>query len=136
MEVDVRVDGKGGVGKGSSFGKFRNEFNVDDLPLRPSLARVGDDVVDALELCRNNGTPGPARAALDLTRADGEGKGVANPWPSTSSVDGERKALTAEDSDPKPRTELLTDGRGAESASRLCFWGDDFCGLNYDIRIS
>jgi len=135
VEVDVLVDCKGGVGSGSSLARFRREFRVDDLPRSPSLARVGDDAVDALEPCRRRGIPGPARAALDLTRADGDGKGVAKPWPPTSSIDDERKALTAEDSDPKALTELLTEGRGAGSASWLCFWGDDFWGLKYGISL-
>lgn len=134
--MDVLVDGNGGVGNGSSFAKFRNEFIVDDLPRSPSLARVGDDAVDALEPCRKRGTPGPARPALDLTRAEGEGNGVAKPWPPTSSVDAERKALTADDSDPKARTELLTDGRGADSPSWLCFCGDDFWGLDSEVSNS
>ena len=136
VEVEVLVDGKGGVGNGSSLAKFRSEFNVDDLPRSPSLARVGEDEVDAVESCRKIGTPGPARTALDLTRADGEGKGVAKPCPPISSVDGERKALTADDSDPKALPELPTDGRGADNPSWLCFWGEDFWGLSFEVSNS
>jgi hypothetical protein len=96
----VRVDGIVGVGKGSSIGMLRKELNVEDLPRMPSLARVGEDLVDALDPWRRIGIPGLADDGFASTLYDGEGKGEANPWTATSSVDGERSAFTAEDSDP------------------------------------
>lgn len=78
VDVDVRVDGRVGVGKGSSLGILRKELNVDDLPRIPSLARVGEDVVDALDPCRRIGIPGVADVFAKRL-CDGEGKGEANP---------------------------------------------------------
>jgi len=112
VEVEVLVDPSVGVGKGSSvIGIFRKELKVDDLPRRSSLERVGDDRVDALDPCRTSGPPGTAKIVEDFARAlcDGEGIGEANPWFLTSSVEDERKALTAEDSAPSVRTELFAD---------------------------
>src|SRR4051794_30624859 len=65
VEVEVRVEGSVGVGKESSVGMFLKERKVDDLPLGPSLARLGDDFVDAAEPCRNRGTPGAAANAVE-----------------------------------------------------------------------
>ena len=45
VDVDVRVDGRVGVGNWSSLGMFRKELNVDDLPRKPSRERVGDDLL-------------------------------------------------------------------------------------------
>ena len=81
VEVDVRVDGSVGVGKGSSLGIFRRELKVDDLSRKPSLERVGEDLVEAVDPCLKSGTPGIAKEVEDLARAlwDGEGSGEPNP---------------------------------------------------------
>jgi hypothetical protein len=79
VDVDVRVDGRVGVGNGSSPGIFRKELNVEDLPRIPSLARVGEDVVDALDPCRRIGLPAMVEAVFARTLCDGDGKGEANP---------------------------------------------------------
>jgi hypothetical protein len=47
--VEVRVDGNVGVGRGSSLGIFLKELRVDDLPRMPSLERVGEDLLEALD---------------------------------------------------------------------------------------
>ena len=74
VEIEVLVEGRGGVGSASSVGAFRRELIVDDLPRSPSLARVGDDLLlDAVDPCLNNGTPGPANVEVDFTKALGEG---------------------------------------------------------------
>jgi hypothetical protein len=78
-----------GVGNGSSLGTFRKErkeLKVDDLPRMPSLEGLGEELVEALESCRNIGTP--VESFVEEGRT-GEGRGVANSCASTSSVDVE-----------------------------------------------
>ena len=80
VEVDVLLDGRGGVSKvcGSSIPGFLSELTVDDLPRIPSLMRLGDewfDVLEALESCRIKGDPGAANSIVALAialDADGE----------------------------------------------------------------
>ena len=79
VDVDVLVDGRVGVGNGSSLGMFRKELNVEDLPRIPSLDRVGEDLVDALDPCRRIGILGPGDAVFAKMLCDGDGKGEANP---------------------------------------------------------
>lgn len=88
---------------------------MDDLPRIPSRARVGEDLVEALDPCRKRGTLGATKVDDDLARTicDGEGRGEANPWVATSSAEEECKAFTAGDSVPGVRADKLTDGRGA-----------------------
>jgi hypothetical protein len=107
------VDGSVGVGRGSSLGIFFKELRVDDLPRMPSLERVGEDLLEALDPCRKRGTPGipwAANAIADFARAplcDGDGRGEAiPPWITISSVERERRAFTAGDSLPGIRVEL------------------------------
>jgi hypothetical protein len=109
VEVEVLVDASVGVGRASSLGMFRKELNVEDLPRIPSLARVGEDLVEADDPVRRRGTAGAAKCMEDLARAlrAGDGKGEASPWLVTSSADGERRDFTAEDSTPSVRTELV-----------------------------
>jgi hypothetical protein len=106
----VRVDGKVGVGKGSALGTFRNELNVEDLPRIPSLARVGEDLLDAVEPCRNSGAPGIAKAVEDRARAlcEGDGNEDWDPWGNrpTLSTEGERSAVTGGDSGGRTPEEL------------------------------
>jgi hypothetical protein len=104
------------------MGRFLNELNVEDLPRRSSLIRVGEDLVEALEPCRMIGIPGPVEATLSRTLCDGDGKGDVNPR-ATSSADGERRALTAEDSVPRFRLELFADAIGVDSLGVFDFWG-------------
>ena len=58
---------------------FRKELNVEDLPRIPSLARAGEDVVDALDPCRRIGIPAPVEAVFARTLWDGDGNGEAKP---------------------------------------------------------
>jgi hypothetical protein len=109
--VEVRVDGNVGVGRGSSLGIFLKELRVDDLPRMPSLERVGEDLLEALDPCRKRGTPGtPEELNRFFARAllcDGDGRGEASAsWIAISSVEAERRAFTAGDSVPGIRVEL------------------------------
>jgi hypothetical protein len=117
VEVEVRVDGSVGVGKGSSLGIFRKELNVDDLPRIPSLARVGDDLEDeAVDPCLNSCEPGGANddELFAITLCDGEGRGEASPpGAATSSAEGDRRAFTAADSVPAIWEELAESLEGA-----------------------
>lgn len=56
VEVDVRAEVKVGVGRGSSLGTLRSELSVDDLPRKPTREARGEELVEALEPCRNSGT--------------------------------------------------------------------------------
>jgi hypothetical protein len=107
VDVEVRVDGSVGVGKGSSLGIFRKELKVDDRPRIPSLARVGEDLEDeAVDPCRNSCAPGAAIAdgLFAITLCDGDGRGEASPpLTATSSAEGDCRAFTAADSVPSPR---------------------------------
>lgn len=60
VDVDVRLEGRGGVSRGSSALVLRKEVTVDDLPLNPSLERVGEERFEAAESRRTSGDPGPA----------------------------------------------------------------------------
>ncbi len=94
------------MGSESSTGLFRSEFRVDDLPRKPSLARVGEDLLDAFDPWRNSGDAVPET----LPRPEGEGSGdVKPPW-ARSSDDGARRDFTAGDSVPGIR-EVLPDAR-------------------------
>lgn len=101
-----------GVGSWSSLGTFRSEFNVDDLPRKPNLDRVGEDLLlDAVEPCLNSGTAGAAKELEALARAMagnvlGDG-GACD----TSSVDGECNVAGPLEP-PRCLTEELADGRG------------------------
>lgn len=121
-----------GVGRESSVGMFLSELRVDDLPLRPSRARFGEDFVDAAEPCRNNGTPGVANAVEALARAAcewfGDGSGDAKlPWAPTSSAEGDRSAFTAGDSVPGILEELA-EVRDAATRDWEDSWLLVFCG--------
>lgn len=78
VEVDVRVNGRGGVGKASSLGILRKELKVDDLPRIPSLERVGEDLLEALDPCRMS-VPGAADADFWRKLCDGDGIEEASP---------------------------------------------------------
>jgi hypothetical protein len=117
----VRVEGRVGVGKASSLGAFLKELKVDDRPRMPNLARVGDDLVDALEPWRNSGAAGPPNpkelvvCACEAREGDGEGE-AKPPSAPMSSTDGERSDLTAGDSVPGILVELAE----ARGGTRAC----------------
>jgi hypothetical protein len=104
--VELRVEGRVGVGNGSSVCWFRNELKVDDLPRMPNLCRDGEDVVDADDPFLNSGTAGAAKDDEVLTRApcaecegDGRGEGDA-PWATMPSTEVGRRESMEEDSTP------------------------------------
>ena len=75
VDVDVREEGKGGVGRATSSGASFKEPMVEDLPLRPSrvggISEGGDDLADnveAVESCRSNVGPGIAELTGEVVR--------------------------------------------------------------------
>jgi len=76
VDVDVREEGKGGVGMAASSGVSFKDPMVEDLPLRPSrvggISEDGDDladIVEAVESCRSNVGPGAAKLVGEVVVA-------------------------------------------------------------------
>lgn len=129
VDVDVLVEGNGGVGKESSAGVFLRELRVDERPRKVNLERDGEDLEDdAVEPFRNKGVPGRPRLEDVFIKAlgeegacVGEGNGDWKPSGVISSEDCEVRAARAE-SDEGAVDNLVTE---SECEASGCAF---FCG--------